>query len=169
MPRGFHGGRNQGRHQKGYGRQGNKQRLSKKDNGSEQYGENSDGRGLKNSFLDLFTNSVQSYLTRSSNRSKYDESQEKDNGTFTKRHEVKVIQPHEVPLPPIQNHEHIPKAIIDTANCNGCGDCIAICPVDAISLINGKAEVTDECIGCGACEMQCQQEAIEVTLQRLQV
>lgn len=45
--------------------------------------------------------------------------------------------------------------------CIACGSCEAQCPVNAISLGDGKYEINpDECIDCGACAAQCPVSAI---------
>ncbi|MFC1853631.1 indolepyruvate ferredoxin oxidoreductase subunit alpha [candidate division CSSED10-310 bacterium] len=165
MSRGFHGGRKQGRNHNGYGRrsQGNKQRFLTRDIDSKTASDNVDNSRLKNSFVDLITNSVHNFLSRSSRRNEYDISQETDSGTFTRSQAVKEFPQPALPVHHVQLTEHLPKAVIDPTKCNGCEDCIPICPVDAISLKNGQADVTDECIGCGVCEMHCQQQAIEIT------
>ena len=50
---------------------------------------------------------------------------------------------------------------IDIEKCTGCGNCIEICPVDAITLENEKAKVNkDECVECGQCEDECSNGAI---------
>ena len=47
--------------------------------------------------------------------------------------------------------------------CKGCGDCINICPQQAISLIDGKSKIDKEkCIGCAECINICTQEAIKI-------
>jgi len=54
-------------------------------------------------------------------------------------------------------------AKVDLARCTGCGSCIAVCPVEAIRLKNGKAHVqTEACAGCGTCAAQCGEEAIRL-------
>ena len=54
-------------------------------------------------------------------------------------------------------------AKIDTEKCTGCESCVGTCPVEAISMVNGKAKVDeDECIDCGACVDECPVEAIEL-------
>lgn len=54
-------------------------------------------------------------------------------------------------------------AIVDKVRCSGCGDCMMVCPVDAITMALGKAEVDpDECIGCGACVDECRRGAISM-------
>ncbi|MBR0385755.1 MAG: 4Fe-4S binding protein [Erysipelotrichaceae bacterium] len=47
--------------------------------------------------------------------------------------------------------------------CIGCGSCVGVCPVEAISLDEeGKAESNSEiCIDCGACMGTCPMSAIE--------
>jgi heterodisulfide reductase subunit A len=54
------------------------------------------------------------------------------------------------------------KACIDQAACDGCGDCIAVCPVSAITIADGKAEVDPLiCNSCGGCIPICPKEAID--------
>ena len=54
-------------------------------------------------------------------------------------------------------------AKIDAKKCTGCESCVGTCPVEAISMVNGKAKVDeDECIDCGACVDECPVEAIEL-------
>lgn len=50
--------------------------------------------------------------------------------------------------------------IVDKQKCTGCSDCIAICPIEAIILKNGKAFITIECVECGTCIPECPEEAI---------
>lgn len=50
--------------------------------------------------------------------------------------------------------------IVDKETCVGCGACVAVCPVGAISL-EDKAHIdADSCIGCGACVNGCPVGAI---------
>ncbi len=53
---------------------------------------------------------------------------------------------------------------IDLALCCGSGACVAACPEKALSIINGKAMLTDpaHCIGHGACIEACPVEAIQL-------
>lgn len=58
---------------------------------------------------------------------------------------------------------------IDSAKCEGEGDCGSVCPVNIlgvepfdgkqISVVTGSAE---DCIGCMACVNECKQGAIDV-------
>lgn len=53
------------------------------------------------------------------------------------------------------------KAVVDKDVCVGCEACVGVCPVEAISMIDGKAEVEpDKCIECGSCVPVCPVEAI---------
>jgi Fe-S-cluster-containing hydrogenase component 2 len=53
------------------------------------------------------------------------------------------------------------KAVVDKDVCVGCEACVSVCPVEAISMIDGKAEVDPEkCIECGSCVPVCPVEAI---------
>lgn len=51
--------------------------------------------------------------------------------------------------------------IVDRDKCIGCESCVAICPVGAISMVDGKALIDeDTCISCGACVNECPVGAI---------
>jgi ferredoxin/flavodoxin len=45
-------------------------------------------------------------------------------------------------------------------NCNGCGTCQKICPVDNIKIVNGKPQWQHHCENCLACYNWCPQKAI---------
>lgn len=45
-------------------------------------------------------------------------------------------------------------------SCIGLGDCIAVCPQEAIVIENGTAVVTDLCSGCGTCVPACPKHII---------
>lgn len=51
--------------------------------------------------------------------------------------------------------------VVDHSVCIGSGECVEVCPVEALSLKDGKA-VCDEdtCIDCLACVSACPVEAI---------
>jgi ferredoxin len=47
--------------------------------------------------------------------------------------------------------------------CTGCGSCAEMCPMDAIGVDTGTAEIDlVRCIGCGVCVPQCATEAIHL-------
>jgi ferredoxin len=54
-------------------------------------------------------------------------------------------------------------AKVESGTCTGCEVCVPECPVDAISMLDGKAVVnTGECTDCGACVPACPPEAISM-------
>lgn len=54
-------------------------------------------------------------------------------------------------------------AFVNSSKCTGCGSCVDVCPVGAISLVDGKAVVDkDTCIDCAACTSECPVEAISM-------
>lgn len=55
-----------------------------------------------------------------------------------------------------------PQYNVDKSACNSCGDCISICPRDAIEVgADGKAIIDQtKCNQCGKCIAICPQDAI---------
>ncbi len=54
-------------------------------------------------------------------------------------------------------------AFVDAAKCTACEDCISTCPVECISLVDGKAKVNpDDCTDCEACVDACPETAISM-------
>jgi ferredoxin len=54
----------------------------------------------------------------------------------------------------------------DRDKCLGCGSCIDICPVNAITIKDGYAVIDEDwCIGCGLCVPQCPNEAARLKLR----
>lgn len=50
---------------------------------------------------------------------------------------------------------------VDQALCNGCEACVAACGVDAVAVVNGRAQIDQQaCRGCGECTAVCPQGAI---------
>ncbi|MCJ7432693.1 MAG: 4Fe-4S dicluster domain-containing protein [Anaerolineales bacterium] len=66
-------------------------------------------------------------------------------------------------LNPVHTTNFLP--VVDDAACNGCGKCVNVCPVEAMTLVSAndphhpkmkKAKVDeDTCLGCGVCVRTC--------------
>jgi len=54
---------------------------------------------------------------------------------------------------------------IDAAKCNGCGECVDICPAEVLEMVDEKSSVAniDECLGCESCVETCPEEAITLS------
>lgn len=73
-------------------------------------------------------------------------------------------------LNPVHTSGFMPK--LDDQSCIGCGRCVSICPVEAISLVSADdlhqpkrktVRINPEiCLGCGLCVRNCAQEALEL-------
>ena len=73
-------------------------------------------------------------------------------------------------LHPVHTTNFIP--VVDESDCNGCGKCVAACPVEAMTLVSAnnpdrpkiKAAKLDEdlCLGCGVCVRTCAEESIHL-------
>jgi ferredoxin len=80
-------------------------------------------------------------------------------------------------LHPVHTTNFIPNIIEE--NCNGCGKCVAVCPVEAMTLVSAndakipnrkKAKLDQEiCLGCGICLTGCSKKAIELRSHRERV
>jgi len=54
-------------------------------------------------------------------------------------------------------------AKIDSEKCTGCGICVDVCPLEAISLNDGIAVIDeDTCTECGLCVNECPNDAIRL-------
>ena len=51
-------------------------------------------------------------------------------------------------------------ACVDKDKCTACEACVSTCPVEAIAIKGGKAEVSDACVDCGQCVDACPVNAI---------
>lgn len=58
------------------------------------------------------------------------------------------------------NKPSLPTGLEVTGNCDGCGSCIKLCPMNNIVIDNGKAKLLDECIHCLTCFSFCPKNAI---------
>lgn len=71
---------------------------------------------------------------------------------------------------PIHTSNFIPEINIDS--CTGCGRCVSICPVEAMTLVSAndskhpkkkKARLNkDTCLGCGLCVRACREDSLEL-------
>ena len=51
-------------------------------------------------------------------------------------------------------------AEIDQESCTGCGVCVDMCPMEAITLVDDSAHIeTEKCLGCGVCAHHCSSDA----------
>jgi Fe-S-cluster-containing hydrogenase component 2 len=54
-------------------------------------------------------------------------------------------------------------AKVSKEKCIGCGQCVKVCPTEAISMVNDKAVVaSEECIHCETCLDECSKDAISM-------
>ncbi|MEN8221659.1 MAG: 4Fe-4S dicluster domain-containing protein [Acidobacteriota bacterium] len=73
-------------------------------------------------------------------------------------------------LDPVHTTNFIP--VVDEPECNGCGNCVSACPVEAMTLVSandpqspGKKVVrlnNDICLGCGVCVRTCPKGSISL-------
>ena len=54
---------------------------------------------------------------------------------------------------------------VDAEKCEGCEECIEVCPVDVFEMEDDKSVPVnaEECLGCESCIEVCETEAITVT------
>ena len=54
---------------------------------------------------------------------------------------------------------------VDGDKCEGCEECVEVCPVDVYEMQDGKSVPVnaEECLGCESCVEVCESEAITVT------
>ena len=56
------------------------------------------------------------------------------------------------------------KVTVDKEKCSGDEECVDICPMDVLEMVDGKAVVVneEECEGCESCVEVCEEDAITV-------
>lgn len=80
-------------------------------------------------------------------------------------------------LNPVHTTNFIPE--IDLLKCSGCGKCVTLCPVEAMTLVNAcdplnpnkkKAKLDkDQCLGCGVCIKGCSVDALKLQSRKQRV
>jgi ferredoxin len=80
-------------------------------------------------------------------------------------------------LHPVHTTNFLPA--LQEGGCTGCGSCVNVCPVEAMSLVsandprnpkNKKAQLREEiCLGCGLCVRVCQENHIALKLRSQRV
>jgi Fe-S-cluster-containing hydrogenase component 2 len=73
-------------------------------------------------------------------------------------------------MDPVHTTNFLP--VVDESKCNGCGRCVNVCPVEAMTLVSAndpnkpkmkKARLNqDLCLGCGVCVRNCQNDGIHL-------
>lgn len=64
----------------------------------------------------------------------------------------------------ITGHKRLRGELQCDGSCNGCGACAAACPVGAVSVAGGKAQIDyQKCIFCGRCVEACAQKSLTHT------
>ena len=53
-------------------------------------------------------------------------------------------------------------AKIDAEKCTGCGQCVEVCPMEAITVDDIAKVNEEECTDCGTCVDECPVEAISL-------
>lgn len=67
-----------------------------------------------------------------------------------------------------KNFEDLIKDVVKTDLCVSCGTCVAVCPVNVITLNKGKPELVGKCIECGLCYSNCPRtEFVEPEMDQL--
>jgi NADH-quinone oxidoreductase subunit F len=59
--------------------------------------------------------------------------------------------------------------VIDPSLCTGCGECVGVCPEEAIEGKDGFIHIIDEnlCTKCGECITACPEEAVKITGEKI--
>lgn len=74
---------------------------------------------------------------------------------------------------PVHTTNFIPQ--VNPSACKGCGQCVTVCPVEAMTLVSSNDPVKpkkkksllnpDVCLGCGLCKRVCPQQNIELRMR----
>jgi ferredoxin len=77
-------------------------------------------------------------------------------------------------LNPVHTTNFLP--VVDRATCSGCGECAAVCPVEAMTLVSAndplhprkKTAKVDEsiCLGCGVCVRVCKPKSLSLASRK---
>ena len=53
---------------------------------------------------------------------------------------------------------------VDEGKCEGCEECVDVCPVEVFEMVDGKSSPVnaEECLGCESCIEVCEPGAITV-------
>ncbi len=80
-------------------------------------------------------------------------------------------------LNPVHTTNFLPR--IDAAQCNGCGKCVGVCPVEALTLVpagdplhpgRNRVQLNEEvCLGCGVCVRACPQDGLSLASRAARV
>jgi len=80
-------------------------------------------------------------------------------------------------LNPVHTTNFIPE--IEPEDCNGCGKCVNVCPVEAMTLVTAnnpakprikKAKLDEKlCLGCGLCSRVCEKDSIKLKFREQRV
>ncbi len=74
-------------------------------------------------------------------------------------------------LNPVHTSNFLP--VVDESQCNGCGKCVSVCPVEAMGLVSAnegrdpkarKARLDEDvCLGCGVCVRTCPRQSLSLS------
>jgi ferredoxin len=80
-------------------------------------------------------------------------------------------------LNPVHTSNFLP--VVDEAQCNGCGQCVGVCPVEAMTLVSAndahhpkmkQAKVQEDiCLGCGVCVRICTRKGLSLRVRPARV